>query len=54
MIREMIRGEDGERPFSDQAIADRLEKQGVSVSRRTVAKYRIQMGIPDSRQRGYL
>lgn len=54
MIREMICGEDGERPFSDQAIADRLEKQGVSVSRRTVAKYRIQMGIPDSRQRGYL
>lgn len=54
MIREIIIGEDRERPISDQAISDRLEKQGVQISRRTVAKYRIQMGILDSRQRGYL
>lgn len=54
MIREMIKGEDKDRPVSDQAISDQLKKQGIQISRRTVAKYRIQMGIPDSRQRVYL
>ncbi len=54
MIREIIQGEDRKRPVSDQAVSDELGKKGVQVSRRTVAKYRTQMGIPDSRQRGYL
>ncbi len=52
-IRQMI-GEEGDRPLSDQKIAEKLEEEGISVSRRAVAKYRIQMNIPDSRQRGML
>lgn len=52
-IRELIKNE-GKKPFSDQKLADLLETEGIQVSRRAVAKYRIQMGIPDSRQRGLL
>ena len=33
-------------------LTDCLAEEGLSVSRRAVAKYRIQMNIPDSRQRG--
>lgn len=51
-IRAMIEKE-GEKPFSDQKLADNLAEEGIFVSRRAVAKYRIQMNIPDSRQRGF-
>ncbi len=50
-IRAMIAAE-GRKPLSDQKLADCLAEEGLSVSRRAVAKYRIQMNIPDSRQRG--
>lgn len=52
-LRQMIE-EEGKKPLSDQKLAERLEKEGISVSRRAVTKYRIQMNIPDSRQRGIL
>ncbi len=52
-IRQMIAGE-GKKPLSDQRLADRLSEEGIDVSRRAVAKYRMQMNIPDSRQRGLL
>lgn len=52
-IRYMIAGE-GDKPLSDQRLAENLEKEGILVSRRAVAKYRIQMNIPDSRQRKIL
>lgn len=38
-IRELVSGEDRKAPLSDQAIAEALERQGVKVARRTVAKY---------------
>ena len=50
-IRQMI---DEERPFdvlSDDAIVDRLKKNGIDIARRTVAKYREGMNIPSSVQR---
>lgn len=50
-IRQMISGEK-DKPFSDQKLADMLAEEGIPVSRRAVTKYRIQMNIPDSRQRG--
>lgn len=50
-IRQMIGGET-DKPLSDQRLADMLAEEGISVSRRAVTKYRIQMNIPDSRQRG--
>ena len=48
MIREICR-ENGK--LSDRAIAEELEKRGVSISRRTVAKYRAQMEIDSSFKR---
>ncbi len=44
-MRVIIEEEDKKRPKSDQKIADALEKKGIAVSRRTVAKYRAEMGI---------
>ncbi|MEB3101707.1 RNA polymerase factor sigma-54 [Ferviditalea candida] len=39
-IRELIEAEKRTKPLSDQKIADLLEKEGIPISRRTVAKYR--------------
>lgn len=50
-IRHLVSSEDNKRPLSDQAIADKLKKEGVKVARRTVAKYREAMGILSSAQR---
>jgi RNA polymerase sigma-54 factor len=47
----MIRGEDPLAPISDQQIADRLGASGIDISRRTVAKYRDELGIPSSSAR---
>lgn len=47
-IRTILQAEDRNRPLSDQAIAMLLPDYGVRISRRTVAKYREQLGIPDS------
>lgn len=46
-IRSLIDGENKRRPLSDQAIADLLTREGTKISRRTVNKYRSEMGIPD-------
>jgi RNA polymerase sigma-54 factor len=50
-IKKMIEGEDPHRPITDDEIAKRLARDGVKLSRRTVAKYREQMRIPGSRER---
>lgn len=50
-IQAIISGEDRLSPLSDEAIVDALCAQGISVSRRTVAKYRDEMGIPPSSRR---
>lgn len=39
-IKKLVDEENKKKPLSDQAIADALEKQGIKVARRTVAKYR--------------
>jgi RNA polymerase sigma-54 factor len=44
-IREMVRGEDTAAPYTDQQICDALARKGVKVARRTIAKYREEMGI---------
>jgi len=44
-LAALIRGEDPTAPLSDERLRQLLERQGLSVSRRTVAKYREQMGI---------
>ncbi len=45
MIADIVAAEDADDPLSDDAIADALEKRGVKVARRTVAKYREAIGI---------
>ena len=51
IIREIIDGENKKKPYSDQKICVILDQKGISVSRRTVAKYRDEMGILSSSQR---
>ena len=50
-IKEIIAKEDARKPLSDQKIADILEKDGLIIARRTVAKYREQLGILPARHR---
>ncbi len=50
-IVEMIEHEDPLHPLSDQAIAEALAAKGWRVARRTVAKYREELGIPPSHER---
>ncbi len=51
MVKEIIDGEDGSAPLSDDDVAARLKDRGLNVARRTVTKYRKQLGIASSRQR---
>jgi RNA polymerase sigma-54 factor len=50
-IRGMIDGEPSDDTLSDERIVDLLQKDGVEIARRTVAKYREAMHIPSSVQR---
>ena len=51
-IRTMVESEDPGKPLSDQEIAGALAGLGIDIARRTVAKYRDQLGIlPSSRRR---
>jgi RNA polymerase sigma-54 factor len=54
MIKKLIGDEQPARPMSDQALAAELNKRGISVARRTVAKYREAMNIPSSNDRSRL
>jgi RNA polymerase sigma-54 factor len=50
-LKELVDAEDRRKPFSDQALADALAARGMTIARRTVVKYREQMGIPPARRR---
>ncbi|MDX8397926.1 MAG: RNA polymerase factor sigma-54 [Mariprofundaceae bacterium] len=50
-VKTLIQSEPTAKPISDQAIADRLLAEGIEIARRTVAKYREQLGLPASSQR---
>ncbi len=50
-IQKLIANEDSAKPLSDNAIEKLLLKQGVKVNRRTIAKYRSQLGILPSHLR---
>ena len=51
IIRQMVHDETPAAPLSDGEIAERLAAQGISVARRTVAKYREALRIPPATQR---
>ena len=44
----LVKGENPAHPLSDQQLCTRLEESGILVARRTVTKYRIELGIPSS------
>ena len=50
-IKELVTAEDPKRPHSDQKIVELLKKGGIDIARRTVAKYREQLGILSSSKR---
>lgn len=50
-LSQIVDGEDKLKPFSDEALARELEKQGIDIARRTVVKYRQQLNIPPARRR---
>ena len=50
-IKRLIKAEDKKKPFSDSKIASLLEEKDQKISRRTVAKYRAQLGIAGMMQR---
>ena len=54
VLRELIREENPESPLSDLALVQELRGRNIMISRRTVAKYRAEMGIMNSDQRRYL
>jgi RNA polymerase sigma-54 factor len=50
-LRSMIDNEDKRHPLSDDALTDMLNERGFDIARRTVAKYREQLNLPNSRGR---
>jgi RNA polymerase sigma-54 factor len=50
-VRDIVSKEDKSHPLSDEEIAGALKREGLEIARRTVTKYRKQLGIPSSRQR---
>lgn len=50
-LKEIVDAEDKSSPMSDDALAEEISKRGIEIARRTVAKYRDQLGIPAARLR---
>ncbi|MBM7556814.1 RNA polymerase factor sigma-54 [Halanaerobacter jeridensis] len=50
-LKDIIKNEDKKQPLSDSKLAKKLKECGISISRRTVAKYRKELKIPSSRKR---
>ena len=50
-LRDIVEAEDKRKPMSDEALCDALKQKGYPIARRTVAKYREQLGIPIARMR---
>lgn len=53
-IKEVIDNEDKIKPLSDQKITNQLKEKGIEISRRTVAKYRLELNIPDASGRKHM
>src|SRR4029453_3151630 len=51
MIQDLLAAEDPAKPQSDQEVAQALQKRGLTIARRTVAKSREELGILPSHQR---
>ncbi len=47
-LKEMVGKEEPSKPYSDQELSNMFKKDGVSIARRTISKYREEMGIPNA------
>ncbi len=54
ILQDLIEGEDKRKPWTDENLAKELKGKGYNIARRTVAKYREQLGIPVARLRKQL
>ena len=50
-LHKLLQEEDPVHPLSDAQLADQLTAQGITTTRRTVAKYRLLLGIPGAFER---
>ncbi len=50
-IQQLIHDEDAKRPLSDSELTRMLQREGINIARRTVAKYRDELGVPSSTNR---
>lgn len=50
-VKDIIATESPQDPFNDDKIAEMLKQEGIRIARRTVAKYREQLGLPIARMR---
>lgn len=46
LLKEIVENEDKKHPYSDDKIVELMKEQGLALARRTVAKYRMELGIP--------
>lgn len=53
-LQKLIESEDTKKPLSDQKLTDILNKEGIAISRRAIAKYRDELQIPPARLRKQL
>ncbi len=51
LIQEIVAGEESAAPLNDRKIADIFKNKGIIISRRTIAKYRSELGIPAAGKR---
>ena len=51
VLQQCVDSEDKSKPLTDEQLAKEMEKHGYKVARRTIAKYRGQLGIPLARWR---
>lgn len=50
-LKELIDAEDKAKPLNDEELVSELQKHGIKIARRTIAKYRDLMAVPPARQR---
>jgi RNA polymerase sigma-54 factor len=50
-LKEIIENEDHQKPKSDETLASEMKEKGYPIARRTITKYREQLGIPVARLR---
>ena len=51
LLKSVIEKEDKKKPYTDEALAEKMKEQGYVIARRTIVKYREQLGIPIARLR---